>query len=242
MIRIAVVYEAPADLEIATVLADRVLCEGSDWMEDYLAHKRTWLSTSAKGRSLTWKGIKRLALEAGVTAEGHFGRERESGSPDARAARRAILYLLREYPDLDAVVLIRDQDDQPGRRHGLEQARSEEHGELRIVVGLAIVERECWVISGFDPRSPEEESRLQSERATLGFDPRDKSHELTACKDDTAKRSPKRVLRALSDGDPERERRCWRDTPLSVLRDRGEHNGLADYLAEVHGRLAPLIG
>ena len=240
MIRIAVVYEAPADLEIATGLADRVLCEGDDWVEAYLPYNLAWLSTSSKGRSLTWKGIKRLALESGVTAEGHFGRE--PGSPDARAARRAILYLLREYPDLDALILIRDQDDQPGRRGGLEQARNEGHVKLPVVIGLAIVERECWVISGFHPGNPDEESRLQSERATLGFDPRDNSHELTACKDDSAKRSPKRVLRSLCGDDPERERRCWRDTPLSVLRDRGAHNGLADYLAEVHGHLAPLIG
>ena len=115
-------------------------------------------------------------------------------SPMREPRRRAILYLRYVFPDLAGVLLIRDQDDQPERRAGLEQARRQENGRLPIVVGLAVVERECWVISGFDPRDEVETSRLAAERQTLGFDPRVRSHELTACKDDHAQRSPKRVL------------------------------------------------
>jgi hypothetical protein len=240
-LQFAVVHETRADFETATELADRVLCDAIAWLdEDLLVHQRTWLGESTEGQRLTWKAIKYLALDAGITAEGHF--DGEPALADARAARRAILYLLEKNPDVEVIVLIRDQDDQRERRRGLEQAQREDHGGIPILVGLAVAERECWVLSGYDPQNHDEVSRLQTERAELGFDPREQSHKLTACKDDTAKRSPKRTLKALSGDDRNRERRCWRETPLSRLRERGTENGLTDYLAEVHVRLVPLIG
>jgi hypothetical protein len=192
------------------------------------------------GEQLTWKRIRRLAEAAGIEAEGFFNGE--PGLPDARAARRALRYLRATVPELEAVLLIRDQDDQEDRRDGLEQARREDHEGLVIVIGLAIVEREAWVICGFEPQNEDEQTRLDGERQTLGFYPHERSHELTACKDDTAPRSPKRVLRALTDGDFDRERHCWNNTLLARLRETGTENGLVQYLNEVRTRLAPLIG
>lgn len=240
--RFAVVHEARADFETATELADRVLLEAlGDWLdEDLLVYQRTWLGESNGGERLSWKAIPRLAMEAGVRSHGHFNGE--SALPDAAMARRAILYLCEEFADLDGIVLIRDQDDEPERRGGLEQAREHDHSGMVIVIGLATVERESWVISGFEPQGDNEAARLQTERTTLGFNPCERSHELTACKDDSAKRSSKRVLRALCGDDHDRERQCWHDTSLATLRQRGADNGLADYLAEVRDRLAPLIG
>jgi hypothetical protein len=111
-----------------------------------------------------------------------------------------------------------------------------------IVIGLAVVERESWVLSGFDPTNAAETERLAAERQSLGFDPRVRCHELTACTDDQAPRSPKRVLRQLSGDDRERERCCWTVASLDLLRQRGIENGLADYLKEIRDRLAPLLG
>ena len=239
--RIAVVHEAPADYQTATELADRILLEAIDWLdEDLLAHQREWLAETPAGEPLTWRGIKHLARDRGIRAHGHFGGE--PALPDAAAARRAILFLLSAVPDLAAIVLIRDQDDEPERKDGLEQARAEDNSGIPIVVGLAIVERECWVLSGFDPRGNDESARLDMERQRLGFDPRLRSHELTACKNDQADRSPKRVLRHLSGNDHDRERRCWRETSLANLRDRGADNGLVAYLDEIRERLSVLIG
>ena len=239
-LQFAVVHEAPADFQTGTELADRVLVESIDWMEeDLIEHHRTWLRESS-GAPLTWKRIKQSALDAGINAIGFF--DGEPAQPDARAARRAILYLRHALPDLAGVLLIRDQDDQPERRVGLDQARRQEEGRLPVVVGLAVVERESWVISGFDPQDVVEESHLAVERQTLGLDPRVRSHELTACKDDRAPRSPKRVLRALCGGDPDRERRCWRETLLATLRHRGAENGLGAFLDEVRQELGGLIG
>ncbi len=107
----AVVYEAPADFQTATDLADRVLVESIDWLDETLvAHQRTWLGHSAGGVPLTWKNIKQSALD-------------------------------------------------------------QEAGRFPVVVGLAIVERESWVISGFDPQDEAEHLLLEAERQRLGFDP-----------------------------------------------------------------------
>lgn len=240
-VRFAVVYEADVDLKTATELADRVLVEAIEWLdEDQLTHQREWLTETASRERFTWKAIKKLAREAGIRVHGHF--DGEPGLPDAAAARRAILYLLETVPELKAVLLIRDQDDQPDRRIGLEQARDGDHSGLMIVIGLAIVERECWVLAGYDPLETDESTRLEEERKILGFDPRSESHQLTACKKDTATHSSKRVLRKLSGDNRDRERRCWIESSLELLRERGNKNGLADYLHEVRHRLAPIIG
>lgn len=237
----AVIHEAEADFHTATELADRVLIEAIDWLDEHLvADQREWIGMVPVDRRLTWKAIPQLAREIGIKAHGHF--DGEPGEADAAAARRAILYLKETIPDVHAILLVRDQDDQPERQIGLEQARNQDHGGTVIVIGLAVVEREAWVISGFDPQDEGETARLASERQTLGFDPRHRSHELTACKDDQATRSPKRVLRQLSGDNRSRERHCWTNTPLERLRERGRENGLAAYLSEVRDGLARLIG
>jgi hypothetical protein len=240
-LRFAVVHEAKADFEIATELADRVLLETIDWLDEHvIASQRQWIEEVPSDRRLEWKTLPQLAREIGIRAHGYFSGD--PGQPDAAAARRAILYVLATISDLTAILLIRDQDDQPERRVGLEQARSQDRSGVVTVVGLAVVERESWVICAFDPQGAEETARLDAERRTLGFDPRLRSHELTACKNDQAPRSPKRVLRVLSGDDRGRERHCWMNAPLNILRERGGENGLSGYLQEIRDRLGPLIG
>jgi hypothetical protein len=239
-LQFAVVHGAPADFQTATELADRVLVESIDWMEeDLIEHQRTWLREWS-GAPLTWKRIKQSALDAGINAIGFF--DGAPAQPDARAARRAIFYLRYTLSDLAGVLLIRDQDDQPEGRVGLDQARRQEEGRLSVVVGLAVVERESWVISGFDPENERERHKLEAETQNLGFNPCLQAHRLTACKDDQAKRSPKRVLAQMTDGEWERQRKCWMSTSLPVLQERGQANGLAEYLKEVKTKLVPLIG
>jgi hypothetical protein len=61
-LQFAVVHEAPADFQTATELADRVLVESFDWMEeDLIEHQRTWIRESS-GAPLTWKRIKQSAF------------------------------------------------------------------------------------------------------------------------------------------------------------------------------------
>ena len=235
----AVVHEAPADFQTATELADRVLVESIDWLEEHLLdHQRVWVRECSVA-PLTWTRIGRSARAAGIRAKGHF--DGEPALEHAQAARRAIRYLQAAVPELAGILLIRDQDNKPERRDGLEQARRES-GQRPVVVGLAVVERECWVINGFDPLDDAETSRLETERQRLGLDPLVRSEELTACKNNTAPRSPKRVLRELCGDDRDREARCWRETHLDTLRSRGANNGLQEFLDEVRTKLAGLIG
>lgn len=64
---------------------------------------------------------------------------------------------------------------------------------------------------------------------------------MTACKDDQAKRSPKRVHAKLTGLDRDRERECWQRTSLSNLMANGADNGLRDFLHEIKKWLVPLI-
>lgn len=68
----AVVHEAPADFQTAKELADRVLVESIEWLEaDQIEYQRTWLQEYG-GAPLTWKRVKRSALDARIDAIGFF--------------------------------------------------------------------------------------------------------------------------------------------------------------------------
>ncbi len=238
--RFVVVYEAPADFATATELADRVLVAAIGWLDETLLEsQRQWVGEDQRGSRLEWKSIPRRARELGIRAHGHF--DDGPAMPDAQAARRAMAYILRRFDKVDAILLIRDMDDQAVRKRGLEQARTVFAPLIRIAIGVAVVERESWIICGFDPTSADEQEKLAEEAKKLGFNPCLRSHELTACKNDQATRSPKRVLAALTDNTWDRQRKCWGETALAVLEERGHANGLKDYFEEVKQNLVPLI-
>ena len=242
--RFVVVYEAPADLQTATELADRVILETIYWIDDWtLQYYRTWVDSMEPYGPFTWTSMKAVAKKLGIRIHGHF--DNEPASHDAQAGRRAIAAVLKlGLEPIAAILLIRDSDDDGARRGGLEQAREDARTRysppVPTLIGLAITKRECWALAGFIPNGEPEENLVGVERQNLGFDPCLSSHELTAA-NWIDKRSAKRVLALLTGGDHDRERRCWRETGLETLRDRGRHNGLADYIQEVEQRLVPLI-
>ena len=110
-----------------------------------------------------------------------------------------------------------------------------------VVIGVAVIERESWVLSGFVPETDSETERLNAEINGLAFHPCEKPHDLKAGKNDQASRSPKRVLKVLTSDNWERQRKCWVETPLAALEGRGRDNGLVDYMNEVRERLVPFI-
>lgn len=237
--RFVIVGEAPADRTTARELADRVILEAIDWLADYpslLEEQRTWIEQLPDGISVTWKDLSSVAKKLGIRVHGHF--DGRPGEPDAAAARKALAVILRQLSNVDAVILIRDADNQPERLKGMAQAREVFRNDVKqIVLGVAIPERESWVIVGFDPdpKDVNELERLEAVRKRIGFDPRLRSHELSGTRD------AKQVLRDLTNGIVDRQQRCWTEPPLKVLRERGQENGLADYLQEVEQRLVPLI-
>jgi hypothetical protein len=145
------------------------------------------------------------------------------------------------------ILLIRDTDGSVETRLGFEQARREfefrqqrHPAPIPVIVGIAHAKRECWVLAGFQPGGEDEQTALDSLRQELGFDPRHRAEELTAKRDHHAK-SAKRVLRLLTNGDPDREAECWEVPALPLLEERGRQTGLAAYLDELRTRLRPLF-
>jgi hypothetical protein len=99
-------------------------------------------------------------------------------------------------------------------------------------------ESEAWVISGFVAENSAERDALSRVRDELGFDPTLNSERLMS--DLTGDlRDAKRVaskLFASSGGVSlfnDRFARCWRETPLELLIERGARSGLAAYIADV---------
>lgn len=245
-VRIAIVCEANADFQTASTLADRAVCEHPhlvSWLNpDLLPHLRCYRGRDETQDWFSWFEIKDLANELSIVARGHFNNQPQA--PDAAMAVRAIR-VVRRLLDVDAIMLIRDDDGVPERRVGFEQAKAHEamsNLALVIVFGIATTKRECWVLAGFDPKDQHEEQRLANERQNLGFDPREEAHRLTA-KHDAAndKLSAKRVLGNLCGEDANRERSCLEETELDTLRRRGKYSGLSEFLNEVDIRLVPLL-
>ncbi|HSN98763.1 MAG TPA: hypothetical protein VLS89_10780 [Candidatus Nanopelagicales bacterium] len=237
-IRLGVVIEGPSDRRTVCGLVDRLMAEGIDWIgaaREYLGSFRSWVGVEEGSVCLAWKDVAQAANGRVPRRHGHF-----SGEPGLEDAQRAAL-ALRLYSALPtpplAVLLVRDSDGRPTeRRKGLEQARRDGEWKFEVVIGVAHVMREAWVLAGFMPETAEEGTMLDEERRVLGFYPHQEPHQLDA-KDEAARKSAKRVLTALTGGDKEREERCWTEAPLDVLSTRGAEAGLKCFLQEVQEHL-----
>jgi hypothetical protein len=246
VLKLCIVYEAAADCELGCSLADRVVVECIDWIRDQpelLAYQREW-TTEHRGIQFRWDAIDDLGRNMDLRVRGGY-EDGEQDYPDFKAAVRALRVIRNLFDDVDAVVLIRDTDDQPDRIKGLNQAKKRFDGKppgFSVLVGAARTKRECWVLSGFIPNDHIETGLLESERQYLGFDPTAISQELTAKSNENEdKRNAKRVLRKLTYGSSDREKECWTETPLEHLRSKGESNGLADYLNQIEQVLVPMV-
>ncbi len=234
-----IVCEARNDFLTASELVDRVVCGSVEWIEpEFLDSLRDYSIPTGDEPFLTWKRVKGLAKESRLLPRGLI--DGRPGDLDAQQTRRALYYIESNWPKVDGILLIRDDDRLVERRSGLEQARAASSLRERIVIGLAHTKRECWVLAGFEPIDEKEQELLVELRRELGFDPCIKAEELTAIHDHD-KRSAKRVLRRLVQEDPHREAACWRQAPLQLLRDRGGQTGLRQFLAEILARLVPLF-
>jgi hypothetical protein len=234
----AIVCEGHADFQIATELADRLLCQQVDWIDrDVLTEYRRWQGFHLTDSFLTWKAVPELAKERNLKSHGRFGEE--LAAPYAHAARRALLVLHSQSQPPHAILLIIDTDHED-RRSGFEQARSHYPASTPIVLGAAHPNRECWVLAGFEPANEKERRRLSQLERELSFNPLSQPERLNSGKEQET-RSAKRVLAQLTGGDPEREKRCWCECDLETLKERGKATGLTDYLEELQERLLPLF-
>lgn len=239
--------EALADFQIASDLIDRVLREGDQtWVADVMAATPDGIRTFyADGNRPFFDvhSLRRYVDDLSVRVpHGHFdGRPGAADAVMGRTVFAIVRALVQKGDAVDAAIIIRDIDNKPSRQAGLEQSRAEaaKLGRFRIVLGCPNIMREAWVLVGFEAGDTDEQSRLANMRQELGFSPTENAHQLDSG-DEQAKRSPKRVLRALTLGDRAREEKCWRETPLDILRTRCPPTGLCAFLLEVEQQLVPL--
>src|SRR5687768_7728874 len=117
------VCEAASDAIVIEVLVRRVLGAAIDWLD-----RGTWEVTcktsglASGARFTSWADLGRMPVHwPRRRAHGHF--KGAPGAPMALAARKALLHFLARDPQPDAVILVKDADDDPiGRCRGLEQA------------------------------------------------------------------------------------------------------------------------
>lgn len=255
MIEFVVIVESSADARTATKLADRVLVEKIDWLEpEMLQHLFQWSGLEAGTENSCWKNINQIIdnfqQSLGFRPPRYLGHRKDGALKADGAAAIKIINLVRfiqKTRQIKAVLLIRDLDNQPQRREGIEQARSEHinrQPKLEIIIGTADRMRESWVLNGFIPSNQEEERILQEITTQLRFNPCEKSHRLrsNSLTEPERIRNPKVVVEKLTGGRMEREQQCWEDTPLKHLREKGVQTGLTAYIHEIEERLIPIIG
>ena len=251
-----VIVESSADARTATKLAERVLVEKIEWLDaEMLQHHFQWSGLEAGTDNSCWKYINHI-----------IEREKKSGFQPPRFLRRdkqgqktlqpdgantiKILNLvsyLQKTRQIEAVLLIRDLDNQPQRREGIDQARSEHinrQPKLEIIIGTPDRMREAWVLNGFIPSNQDEKQIFKEITTQLTFNPCEESHRLrsNSLTEPDRIRNPKVVVEKLTGGRMEREQQCWEDTPLEYLREKGVHTGLTAYIKEIEERLIPIIG
>lgn len=230
MIEIIVIVEADADFRIATKLAERVLIEKIKWLnEELLQYQLQWCGLEAYGHYSSWKHVSQIIETLKQTSNYRPPRYLGHGKSgplkaDGAAAMKVlnVVRFLQRSRNIQALLLIRDLDNQPERRTGLEQARqqdSQRQPKLEIVLGTSDRTREAWVLNGFVPHNDNEKQMLKDIVEQLKFDPCEQAHRLRSNSNTEGDRlrNPKVVLTQLTNGDYNRERQCWEETPLELL-------------------------
>lgn len=244
MLEFIVVAEASADARLACDLADRVFIEeGPDWIDEtLLPHLRTWTGLEPNYTFTRWASIPGLFKDF-RRSRTRRRTETDQRKPDFAAGRKALILamLMREQTPA-ALLFVRDLDNQHERRAGLADAVKAEAGNLAVVIATPNPKREVWVLNGFRHLTEREEKALTAIRAELNFHPCEEAERLRySSQTARPERDPKKILERLTENNGEREARCWNETPLPTLRERGAKTLLTDYLDEVKDKLLPLF-
>jgi hypothetical protein len=255
VIEFIVIVESGADARTATKLAELVLQEKFDWLDDdILQHCFQWTGLEEGTEFSCWRDITKIIDNAKSQIKykpsrfiGHHSKSvplKADGAASIKVLN--LVRFLQRIRQIKAVIFIRDLDNQPERKEGIEQARSEHINKtpkLEIVIGAADPKREAWVLNGFIPSNQQEKQIIEEIKNKLSFDPSIESHRLRA----TSEKEPERirnvkvVVEQLTGNDMEREKQCWEETNLKHLRERGVDTGLTDYIQEVEQRLAAIL-
>ncbi|MBE9054890.1 hypothetical protein [Sphaerospermopsis sp. LEGE 08334] len=254
MVEVIVIVESGADARTATKLAERVLKEKFDWLDDdILQHCFQWTGLESGTEFSCWRDIIKIIEDAKEKLKykpSRFLGHDSNGVPlkaDGAASIKVLnlVRFLQRTRQIKAILFIRDLDNQPERKEGIEQARLEHLNKtpkLEIIIGAADPKREAWVLNGFIAFD-DEKVILEDIKNKLSFDPSIEPKRLrsTSEKEPERIRNIKFVVEQLTGKDMEREKQCWEETSLEILRVRGVKTGLMAYLQEVEERLSVII-
>lgn len=216
---IVVLAEANADMAIATELLDRSIEDSrASWRNE-----RKYCGTTERESFVRFSAVPQLYKAWAGQRKKSFSRHRFTLGDGAIVEKFVRLVSDRR---ASALLIVRDDDNTGTRVTEIQAGLTAAACNVPTVVGVACPNREAWVLSGFEPEKHEIE-RLSELKRTLTFCPTLESHRLN---DKHGTRSSKMVLSTLSDGDFDREQRCWQETNLAVLKERGHKNGLKDFL------------
>lgn len=254
MVEVIVIVESGADARTATKLAERVLKEKFDWLDDdSLQYYFQWTGLESETEFSCWRDIIKIIEDAKEKLKykpSRFLGHDSNGVPlkaDGAASIKVLnlVRFLQRTRQIKAILFIRDLDNQPERKEGIEQARLEHLNKtpkLEIIIGAADPKREAWVLNGFIAFD-DEKVILEDIKNKLSFDPSIEPKRLrsTSEKEPERIRNIKFVVEQLTGKDMEREKQCWEETSLEILRVRGVKTGLMAYLQEVEERLSVII-
>ncbi len=249
--RIAVVCEGPSDFPVARALIDQTLlrCAELHWIHD---DADLGVHVAYGGLVKNEPFIKWTNIDADSTKDYRRSlrsvfKEQWPEHDIAVRVQRVLFEFLRRSSDAGEappyIVIVKDTDNDQARADQLRAVRALlEAKKLLAVLGVQHTELECWLLCGFDPETDAERQRLTEVcrgefPPGVGFNPCEKSHQLTATKKDQDKLSPKRVLNHLTNGDPTRAITGLHRDRHAVLKARGTENGLAEFLRDIEQRL-----
>ncbi len=236
--RIGSAGESKPDVELVQLLFDRTACAEVDWIDaDTVEHLRTW--QGADGADwLDLHGVRDLARKRGLRLHGHF--DGRPGALDARQTRAVLALFATEPEPPDAVSIAGDEDGEPARRVGVQQAVDAGQWPFDCVLALARPEIEAWQVAAWVPDTADEHSCLSDLSSNLNFDPTGSPERLTST-NDASPRDAKRVLATLEatgrDG-----QQGLATLPLDQLEHRGATCGLADFIERCRKALIPKLG
>lgn len=248
MLEFVLVAEGKNDEQVIPYLANRVLCEGADWLRDNFEDdpERLWqwaaIEPNPHFRYTSWGQIDKL----GNTYKNKLRIFHRPGDGYRTAETRkaiALYFLLRKENPASALVLSRDLDKEPEiHRQAMETARAEvpSHPQAFPIL-LASPNRvlEVWMLHGFECENEYEENQLKTLRQEFGFDPCTHGHHLHP--DDAKAIIGKLISDAGGNKNMARRERCWANIDLTTLEKRGEESYLAHFLGEVKNHLLPLL-
>lgn len=239
--KFVVVSEAELDFKVASELADRVIVQETHWMDESdLASMREWSGVEPGYAYLKLSAMKSVESRVGFSPKvtGSFGE-----GPFYTTARRAMLIIeyVKEKQDLDvgAVVFIADSDGDKERIAGIESAIANSPWTFKSACALPHPSIEAWILVGFVPTTPEEETLLAQIRSDISLDPTREPHRCNGPAGDP--RNIKNITNRICSDDYERKRQCWSETALDELKNRSGETNLREFLDAVRDEFVPLF-